>query len=46
MSNGNLLFNMFILTLLFVSFPTMNDDKDPPNEDNVFAIPNIVPEII
>lgn len=45
MLNRSLVFNMFILTLLFVSFPTMYDDKDPPNEDSVFAIPNIVPEI-
>lgn len=33
-----------ILTLSLVSFPTINDDKNPPNEDSVLAIPNIVPE--
>lgn len=35
---------IYLLTLLFVSFPTMNEDKNPPNEDRVFAIPNIVPK--
>jgi len=45
MLNRDLVFHSFILTLLFVSLPTKYDDRDPPNEDNVFAIPNIVPEI-
>lgn len=35
---------IFLLTLLFVSFPTIYEDKNPPNEDKVFAIPNIVPK--
>jgi len=37
--------NIFLLTLLLVSFPTMNEDKDPPTEDIVFANPNVVPKI-
>lgn len=45
MLHRNFVLNAVILTLLFVSFPTINDDKNPPNEDNVFAIPNIVPKI-
>ena len=31
------------LTLSCVRIPTMRDDKNPPRDDRVFAIPNIVP---
>jgi hypothetical protein len=31
------------LTLSWVSIPTMSDDRNPPREDRVLAMPNIVP---
>jgi hypothetical protein len=31
------------LTLSWVRIPTMSDDRNPPREDRVLAMPNIVP---
>jgi hypothetical protein len=31
------------LTLSWVSIPTMSEDRNPPREDRVLAMPNIVP---
>jgi hypothetical protein len=32
-----------ILTLSCVSIPTMREDRNPPREDSVLAMPNMVP---
>jgi hypothetical protein len=35
-----------ILTLSCVSIPTMREDRNPPREDSVLAMPNMVPATV